>query len=643
MPAFQPRERGSQVAVQLSSAPSAGAGTLSHHEPVDLGEVIPHRLNRAFTRLYLACLFLCGAVFMALAPPLQAPDAPAHLLQAYALSNLSAVPAKGGTIDPALLNYLLTLQADQSRPDPGKLTPERIAEAQAIRWSGTAHFMDLPVTGFYFPLLYAPQAAGLAIGRALDVSVDASVRLARAAAFIVAVLVLLYSFSIATPVPAVLAVLALPMAVFQLASVNLESMVYAVSVLSMSLFANITATRKHCRSLHLVLLAASVAFLGMTKINLTPLLLLPFAAAILCWQRHALALAVAALAITLAWTVYVFSSNHYFGSVTGMPTRDILLFYLQDPLAFLRVFANTLSDPPHLRSYAMSFIGALGWLDTLFSEGWYALYWSLLLASCVVSVFYTAGGFGLRERLLLLLCAVGDVVLIFVALLLTWTHHPATTIEGAQGRYFVPVALMVAYALGAGATRWRVADWFGRGLAMAMLLATTYGTAQLLADRYWLPAEANTLSVAPSAPPAQPMPPAAEPETRPAPPLQQGVAQALVWPKDAGIADSPVVSVGIMFGTYMRRNPGAAELRLTNRDGQSRSYSFQLSGLVDNGYQIFDVAPDHYVAAEIMALTGGGPSVWQMQRPTGEVLQSCVFYLLANGEKTTTPGCPPAP
>lgn len=615
-----------------------------------------HWLDKSFTRLYLACLFLCGSVFMALAPPLQAPDAPAHLLQAYTLSNLSAVPARGGMIDPALLDYLNILNTDQASQTPGKVTPERIAEMQAIRWSGSEQFVPLPVTGFYLPLLYAPQAAGLAAGRALDFSVDTSVRMARAATFGAAVLVLLYAFSLAAPVPAVLVILALPMSVFQLASVNLESMVYAVSVLSISLFANVATTQQKCGTAQLILLSVSVALLGMTKINLTPLLLLPFAAFLLCRQKRTLALGAAALVITLAWTIYVFLANSYFGSVTGMPTRDILAFYLHDPLAFLTVLANTLSDPPHLRGYSVSFIGALGWLDTIFTPAWYSLFWSLVLASFVVSLLYSVGHFHLRYRLLLLLCALGDIILIFVALLLTWTPHPATMIEGASGRYLVPPALMTAYALGAGATRWRVVDWLGRGLALAMLLTTTYGTTQLLAQRFWLPpATATTGSptaVPQTAGPAVPAPAIAEAPPAPAsqaglmragPPLQRGVTQALAWPQEASASNSPVVAVGIMFGTYMRQNSGEAELRLINREGQIHSYAFSLSTLEDNAYRIFDVHPDRYVKAEIIALTGGGPSVWQLQKPTGEVLQSCVVYVLANGEQAATVGCPPPP
>ena len=48
---------------------------------------------------------------------------------------------------------------------------------------------------------------------------------------------------------------------------------------------------------------------------------------------------------------------------------------------------------------------------------------------------------------MLLLAALGAGVLVFFALLIGWTPHPAPIIQGVQGRYFIVPALLLGYVL----------------------------------------------------------------------------------------------------------------------------------------------------------------------------------------------------
>ena len=48
---------------------------------------------------------------------------------------------------------------------------------------------------------------------------------------------------------------------------------------------------------------------------------------------------------------------------------------------------------------------------------------------------------------MLIACAFGSLAIIFFAMLISWTPHPASLIDGVQGRYFLIPAMMFAYAL----------------------------------------------------------------------------------------------------------------------------------------------------------------------------------------------------
>jgi hypothetical protein len=97
--------------------------------------------------------------------------------------------------------------------------------------------------------------------------------------------------------------------------------------------------------------------------------------------------------------------------------------------------------------------------------------------------------------------------------------------------------------------------------------------------------------------------------------------------------------IGVMFGTYVRKNLGDAELRLKGQDGVQFSQRFSLSDLEDNKYRYFDVDSKRYSSGEILSITGGGVSTWESHSDKGDV-NTCMTYEYNNGKKSFTPGCP---
>lgn len=98
-------------------------------------------------------------------------------------------------------------------------------------------------------------------------------------------------------------------------------------------------------------------------------------------------------------------------------------------------------------------------------------------------------------------------------------------------------------------------------------------------------------------------------------------------------------SLGLMFGTHIRKNPGVAELRLKRLDGSDFIQRFPLPDLADNQYHYFDIDSKIYTEGEIVSISGGGISTWESHDENGGI-QTCIIYEYVDGSKQYTQGCP---
>ncbi|CAJ0693531.1 hypothetical protein [Ralstonia mannitolilytica] len=100
-----------------------------------------------------------------------------------------------------------------------------------------------------------------------------------------------------------------------------------------------------------------------------------------------------------------------------------------------------------------------------------------------------------------------------------------------------------------------------------------------------------------------------------------------------------LIALEIMFGTYVRVNPGVAQLILEREGGEKVNIDFALPELQDNHYKRFTIPEDSYVAGEVKWLTGGGISAWESHDEKDRVL-TCMKYVFSDGSRGFTPGCP---
>ncbi len=468
--------------------------------------------------------FVLAALYAWLIPPMQSPDETAHITRAYLISRgqwlldppapeMRALAARypgipevpgfidrmlqhggrtGGLVDAALLDYM-----DAYRAWPGKpfqaLPSERSAQLAALRWQGTPVYYVAPNTTYYFPLVYVPQAAGLALGRALDWSVDHSYRAARVLTWACCAALLWLAFGLLRPNPLVAAVLLLPMTVFQLLSPTIDGLTSCLAVYCISLFLHLARQEASPGKARSLALAAGVLLLATTRTHLVVLLAFPLW---LAWRRRSgfnLVLATVASVAALAWTLFAMHGANDVLVPRSAEAPELLRYYAARPLAFVQVLGATLTDAPTLAFYRNSFIGVLGALDTPLPALAYPVLAAGLLVCAVASLRWPQSREDAGLRALLLVLALASCVLIFLALLLAWTPHPARLVQGVQGRYFIVPALLVAYALGGPGSQlgrrpevlqphWR--HQLGAGLTAAFGLAALAALTQALLTRY---------------------------------------------------------------------------------------------------------------------------------------------------------------
>lgn len=416
----------------------------------------------AWIGIWFALAFLASLI-----PPMQSPDEPAHLGRAATIADgrllLQTPPGQntGQSVDVGLLTYMMKGNNISARGD-ARSSAEDLASMAQQRWTGEHMFFPIPGMNYYLPVLYAPHATGLLVGRMLGLDIATSYWLVRALVWSACVLLLAAAWRALPPSPLVVGLMLLPMSTFQLASPTLDGLSSCLALWVLSSFCR--RYQQPGQSQNRVapwLWLLAVVTLASGRTHLFPFLLLP---AVLAWREgtaRAWLKAISAAIFSLAWVLFTLATTRDTRIPRDQSSKELLLHYAMHPMEYLRIVSATLSDPGHADNYTETFIGRLGWLDAPLPPGaqtW--LWWALAL--CAVLSLPLSGlvrrkqtgraeptpqGSLLGLRLALVCVALSSASLVFLALLVTWTPHPAQFIDGIQGRYFMIPALVLAYAV----------------------------------------------------------------------------------------------------------------------------------------------------------------------------------------------------
>lgn len=409
-------------------------------------------------RLLLACVCGLTLFFIAVTPPFQAPDENQHYMKALALmeghlltehrGDAIGVSLPRAALDIHAVDFPTDVPETQRRFDRAQL--ERSATADAAR-PGSA-FADFPNVASYAPSLYAPGAAGIALGRAAGLPwiesfyigrlVNAAIGLAL---LIAALLLLPFGRN------ALLATALLPTFAYQTASLSPDAIINGLGFLGLALALRATFMRPThnvgvallvtapllalCKGVYLPLMAAGLR-LPADRRDRAPLLILGVMAlgvvAFLGWMHYSGG----------TQALYHIQSRKTGAAMMTAPLRDQLAVVLADPAGFVRILATSVMDRAPV--YALQIVGRFGWNAILLPLLAYPLA-VLMLGAAVASG--SGARFGIGQRLWWLAVAGGVALLIEIAMYLTGTPLAADYVQGTQGRYFLPILPLLLLAL----------------------------------------------------------------------------------------------------------------------------------------------------------------------------------------------------
>ena len=399
---------------------------------------------------YLVFALLWGTVMVFLVPPFQVPDENAHYFRSWSVAEFQVLARRDKVVTvpenvAKLPDRIGSAVADWST---NHYSPR---SAQALLWEPLSSRLSETSTGVasagtYGPIGYLPQAFGIEFARLIGRSPLLGFYLARLFNLVASVLIVFFALRlIPFGRPLVALVALLPMTVAEMASVSPDGLALSGALLIIALVLNLSR-RRDLSMKNMLVLGVAAALLLNAKPGYAVLSLLVFMLAPrqLGGARRWLVgvLAVLAAVFGLAAVLQAVAPPISFAAlaaagVVGVDPATQLHLVLSNPIAFLQVLAATFAAS--WTSLLGQTYGVLGWLTVAMPTV------GLLTAALAGLLFLERDEVVPTtpwQRLVLGGTATVLVGELSVMLYLSWTAVGAPTIDGLQGRYFIPVVLL---------------------------------------------------------------------------------------------------------------------------------------------------------------------------------------------------------
>ena len=423
--------------------------------PRDVGIWLDRLVTIANCPRALAALFLTQAsiailLLAMLVPPFENSDEFNHYDRADQIASGALVATRyagpttsGGVVDRGIDRVDDIVGIVRFHPER-KVTGDMLRRAGAIGWGDRAS-VTFANTAIYAPLLYLPGVLGIWIGKMSGSSIVHTLILSRAMMGISALVPAAVAIAMAgEAAPLLLVLLALPMSLSLFAAVSQDGPMLAAAALTVGL-----ASRGGRSGAALIGLCVCLGLLAIGRPAYAPFAILPLLLRDLPWRRRLLASILVMLPI-LFWSVLVASKI----MINASPSRDIdvgmqlhgLLAHPGRVMTLARAALTTYQGMEG-RSYFVEFVGMLGWIDVALPAWFYWLAGAILMLAMATAMVRLAAPIPLLAQGTLFAAALSAAMAIFLLEYLTWTPVGMPIIEGVQGRYFLPVALVLVLCL----------------------------------------------------------------------------------------------------------------------------------------------------------------------------------------------------
>lgn len=435
-----------------------------------------------------------GLIMAVIVPPFQTPDELAHYYRGYDIADLKWIAQKtamgmGDELPQSLYRIAEELTDEIPFHPQQKISTQKIIAYLSIPLNETVKtFVSFPTTALTSPVVYIPQALGIATGKVLNLSPLIFLYLGRLFNLITWITLVFFAIRI-TPIGKWLFCLLalLPMSVFLAASLSADPVTNGLSFLLIACILKeaLMGRGSPLRSSNLIAILILLALISLTKqaYLFTPFLFLLIPVGRLKNTTRYLTIFVVLVSVFFLtgsiWFVAV--SKIYVPYQAGVSPSDQLHYILDHPLIYFMTIIQTLIAHGF---YIRSFIGNLGWLDTPLPLGIYLSYPFFLLASSLYDD-PNRPSLTIKQRVWLLLIFVFGSMLIFTMLYLSWEPVGSESIPGVQGRYFIPIAPLFFLVFQRGFQRKSSYPW-GKKVFAVYAIACLVCSVYVLIIRYFI-------------------------------------------------------------------------------------------------------------------------------------------------------------
>lgn len=452
--------------------------------------------SAVLARLYLWFALPAAVILCFLVPPFQGADEAAHFYRVAGLATGQFISidepgthpqSAGGMIDSAYGDLVKTyatrtLEARWYNDHGGSL-----ATARAIRRTRHDVYTVYSNTALYPPTLYLPAVAAAVTARSLDLPLLYELYLERLVGGLFAVAVIglcLRHFGAAT-LPMMLIALC-PTVLYQSSVVTIDTLLVALFFLFALLTYRVVVGADGSRR-ETALLVATCVLLGPSKLAYVPLAVVPVLAALWADRRvspRGLILAGAAVLSIALWAIWTHGIYHQVYNIIPGATIDMhlqLQTILHAPFVFARMLAvQVIKLAPHLMLQMFGI--ELGYPPVQISS----LYVGILIVLVAAATLLHDRAVPMRRNLVVVVAAICLFIHVEIYVLLYLQFNPvgAARINGVQGRYFLPLLVMLVPLLpkiGIDATRMRWLQRIAIGWSAVGIVVTFVSTY----DRFW--------------------------------------------------------------------------------------------------------------------------------------------------------------
>lgn len=392
-------------------------------------------------RFFLAAGLVFGLAFLVATPPFQAADETAHFYRACAVSE-GIFRGLGAELPASVEEIGAGLKGDLPFHPERTIRPAQTLRAFRIPLEpDRRRFVDFRTAALVTPVSYLPQAAGIALARWLGAPALGLLYAARLANLLAGTALIALALRRLPSYPWLTALLALtPMAVFLRASASADTLNMAAAFLLAATAAKLAWAEAN-RSDFPILTACS-AVLCLSKPVYVPLTLL-----VLLIPLRGRKLLLYGIVTAAAFSVALWTAGSV--DVTIRPDAPVdaerqIAGALEDPVRVVRIIGEDyLRMAPR---YVAQVVGQLGWLDVNLPRP-LLLGYTLLLGLAAFLDTRREVAVAAWQRALLLGIALATMALVSASQYALWTPYGADTLEGVQGRYFLPLAPAAAWIL----------------------------------------------------------------------------------------------------------------------------------------------------------------------------------------------------